>query len=105
MYNRLRITFIYYCFPCILPQVLAVSVAFLATVFPKASNVLMKISNPHWAWLQTSDDLATICWDLNYAINFYLYVITGKSMRREIRNLCGCFQNTDSVSKKSVGYG
>ncbi|BFZ22165.1 hypothetical protein BsWGS_25204 [Bradybaena similaris] len=71
-------------------MVLAVSLAFLATVFPQASNSMMKISNPQWAWLQITDDLTAILLDINYAINFYIYVITGKSIRRELRSLFLC---------------
>ncbi|CAG5131781.1 unnamed protein product [Candidula unifasciata] len=87
-------------------MVLAVSLAFLATVFPQASNVMMKISNPQWAWLKITDDLTAILLDVNYAINFYLYVITGKSMRREVRNLFPCCrQSKETRSTETLQDG
>ncbi|CAG5131782.1 unnamed protein product [Candidula unifasciata] len=46
---------------------------------------------------RVSDDVTDVLLDLNYAINFYLYVITGKSMRREIRSLFGCLGNREST--------
>ncbi|XP_005109787.1 uncharacterized protein LOC101859820 [Aplysia californica] len=71
-------------------MIIAVSVAFLATVFPQAANALMTINHPTWAWLRVSDDVTAILWELNYAINFYLYIITGRSVRREIMQILSC---------------
>ncbi|CAG5131780.1 unnamed protein product [Candidula unifasciata] len=87
-------------------MVLAVLLAFLATVFPQACNVMMQINNPHWAWLKTTDDLTAILMDVNYAINFYLYIITGKSMRREVRNLFPCCcQSKETHSTETLQDG
>nr|KAG5692466.1 hypothetical protein BaRGS_005012 [Batillaria attramentaria] len=71
-------------------MVLSVSFAYLATVFPQAANAMMRIVNPRWLWLDVTDDVCAILWDVNYAINFYLYVITGRSVRAELGQMLGC---------------
>lgn len=71
-------------------MVLSVSFAFLASIFPPAANTMMRILNPQWEWLDVIDDVCAILWDFNYAINFYLYVITGRVVRLELLQMMKC---------------
>ena len=82
-------------------MVLFVSIAFLASIFPQAANGLMRILNPQWEWLDVIDDVCAILWDFNYAINFYLYVITGRVVRVELLQMMKC-GGGDSESRKRV---
>lgn len=71
-------------------MVLSVSFAFLASIFPPAANTMMRILNPQWEWLDVTDDVCAILWDFNYAVNFYLYVITGRVVRVELLQMMKC---------------
>ena len=84
--------------------VLFVSIAFLASIFSPAANTMMRILNPQWEWLDITDDVCSILWDFNYAVNFYLYVITGRVVRVELLQMMKCGAE-DSESRKRVHTG
>ena len=83
-------------------MVLSVSFAFLATVFPQAANAMMRIVRPTWQWLDVTDDVCAILWDFNYAVNFYLYVITGRNVRAELRQMLRCGGGPKETERSSV---
>ncbi|XP_029646118.1 uncharacterized protein LOC115219957 [Octopus sinensis] len=76
--NRNRIT----------KMLLVLSISFVILFLPNAMLVLLMQLRPDW---QTSLSVAlgpvNMLWDINYGINFYLYAITGKVVRKEVKTV------------------
>ena len=56
----------------------------------------MRILNPQWEWLDVTDDVWSILWDFNYAVNFYLYVITGRVVTQDGSHVISVAEGTAS---------
>ncbi|XP_064622661.1 putative olfactory receptor 10J6 [Lineus longissimus] len=72
-------------------MLLSVSCSFLVLVFPNALVVLLIGLRQDWAPVlgQVLEPLALL-WDINFGINFYIYVLSGKEVRNEVKDMFGC---------------
>ncbi|XP_041351256.1 G-protein coupled receptor 15-like [Gigantopelta aegis] len=65
-------------------MMLTVSLTFFVLVMPNALLVLVSVLQPTWATLDVLKDPAAFLWDINFAINFYLYIVTAGNVRSEL---------------------
>lgn len=68
-------------------MLLTVTFTFFVLLVPNALFVLISAVLPGWNPPVIIADLANLSFDLNYAINFYLYVFTGKHIRDEFKTM------------------
>ncbi|XP_046579787.1 FMRFamide receptor-like [Haliotis rubra] len=85
-------------------MLVTVSLTFFILVLPNALMALLLALRPDWGILRAAVDPAAFLWDLNFAINFYLYVITGGNVRTEAKEMFSCFKTgtTEAVQRNSV---
>ncbi len=90
-------------------MLLGVSVSWLILTAP--FTLYSFISKHH---IKTSHDQAkdflfkTICFThlyVNHAINFYIYCLSGKKFRHELKEFVGSFRRWSFMSKRSSSYG
>jgi hypothetical protein len=77
-------------------MLITVSVALFVLSMP---NVIFYIVEPNWDYMSSADEAARwyfcyvmvyLCADLNHAINFYLYFLSGKKFRQQFKELICC---------------
>lgn len=87
-------------------MLLGVSLAFLILVLPNALLVLVSTIRKDWApHLGILMDPANLLWDINYSVNFFIYVISGKQVRAEmVRMCCGCSTNRDYFKRNDLEH-
>ncbi|XP_046352294.2 FMRFamide receptor-like [Haliotis rufescens] len=73
-------------------MLVTVSLTFFILVLPNALMALLLALRSDWGFLRVAVDPAAFLWDLNFAINFYLYVITGDNVRTEAREMFSCIK-------------
>ena len=86
---------------------LAVSAAFITLTFPMCC--LQLVFFHHWFWgsldefyasraLGIFHDSAQFLWQINSAVNFYLYCLTGSRFRRALKKKLGCLPCLEDVA-------
>ena len=61
-------------------------------------------------WTPTESDFITqrvleFIYAMNFSSNFFIYMVAGSNVRRELMRLCGCGVRTDASEPRTNGHG